>query len=114
MPHDPRKLLHDMLDSCQFVSEFSSGRTLNDLRNDRAFRSCVERELQIVGEALISLTRIAPELSSQIGECNRIVRFRHVLVHGYDVIDCEILWTIVSEKVPVLIHEVSRLLRHTG
>ena len=48
MPHDPQKYLFDMLDSCRFLLQFTSDRTLDDLRNDRAFRSAVERELQII------------------------------------------------------------------
>lgn len=52
MPHDPRKYLFDMTDSCRFLEEFTAGRGLNDIKNDRAFRSAVERELQIIGEEL--------------------------------------------------------------
>lgn len=110
MPHDAGTLLHNMLDSCQFVMEFSAGRTLDDLRNDRGFRSAVERELQIVGEALMVLTKVDPQTAAHISEFERIIRYRHVLVHGYDIVDPEITWAIVSEKVPVLARQVKHLL----
>ncbi len=111
MPHDPCKLLHDVLDSCRFLTEFSAGRTCEDLRNNRGFRSAVERELQIIGEAAMMLAKTSPEVAKRISEYQRIIRFRHILVHGYDVLDCDITWTIVCDKVPVLADEVEHLLR---
>lgn len=110
MRRDPRKLLHDMLDSCRFVVAFSAERTVDDLRNDRGFRSAIERELQIVGEALIMLTKIAPDIADQISERQRIARFRHIIVHGYDIIDHDITWSVVRDRLPVLIQEVEQLL----
>lgn len=47
---DPQKYLYDMLSSCEFLLEFTSGRSVNDYIGERAFRSAVERELQIIGE----------------------------------------------------------------
>jgi uncharacterized protein with HEPN domain len=61
MPHDPEKYLHDILSSCEFLLEFTGGRTVQDYAGDRAFRSAVERELQIIGEAVMQVERIAPE-----------------------------------------------------
>ena len=51
MRHDADKYLHDKLNSCEFLLEFTAGRTVADFANDRPFRSAVERELQIIGEA---------------------------------------------------------------
>ncbi|MEA3365463.1 MAG: HepT-like ribonuclease domain-containing protein, partial [Candidatus Hydrogenedentes bacterium] len=79
MPHDAQKYLYDMLDSCRFLLQFTVGRGPDDLRNDRPFRSAVERELQIIGEALIALSKVAPEVAQTLPESNRIIRFRHVL-----------------------------------
>ncbi len=55
MPRDPEKYLFDMLDSCRFLLRFTAGRTLDEYTRDRGFRSAVDRELQIIGEALIQL-----------------------------------------------------------
>jgi len=83
MPHDPEKYLHDILSSCEFLLEFTAGRTVQDYAGDRAFRSAVERELQIIGEAVMQMERIAPEVAGRIPEHRDIIGFRHVLVHGY-------------------------------
>ena len=114
MQRDSRKCLFDMLDSCRFLVGFVRGKTIEDLRNDRGFRSAVERELQIVGEALWVLSRVAPETAERISENKRVIRFRHVLVHGYDIVDYDIVWTLLRDKLPLLEAEVESLLKELG
>lgn len=46
---DPQKYLYDMLSSCDFLLEFTRGKTVDHYINDRALRSALERELQIIG-----------------------------------------------------------------
>lgn len=110
MQRDPKKYLHDMLDSSQFAVRFSAGRTSADLHNNRGFRSAIERELQIIGEALWNLEKLDPSLAGKISEHRRIIRFRHVLVHGYDSIDYDVTWAVIAEKLPILICELRQLL----
>ena len=50
-------------------------------------RSAVERQFEIVGEALSQLAKAAPELAAQIPDLPRIVAFRNILRHGYAVVD---------------------------
>jgi uncharacterized protein with HEPN domain len=73
MSHDPEKFLSDMLSSCEFLLEFTAGKSVSDYMNDRGFRSAVERELQIIGEALMQLDRIAPEKTIQVSDHRRII-----------------------------------------
>jgi len=110
MPRDPRKYLHDIQDSCTFLLEFTAGRTLPDYEADRGFRSAVQRELQIIGEALAQLDRLAPQMASRINEYRRIIRFRNVLVHGYDTLKPDLVWYVVENKLAVLKNEVEELL----
>ncbi len=110
MPHDPEKYLFDILECARFLEGFTSGRTLDEYARDRGFRSAVERELQIIGEAMMQLARIAPSVAEQIGEHRRIIGFRHVLVHGYDSLDHELVWTLVQDKLTVLRAQVESLL----
>jgi len=78
MLRDPEKYLFDMLGSSGFLLEFTAGRTLGEYVHDRGFRSAIERELQIIGEALIQLHKLAPQIAQQISEYERIISFRHV------------------------------------
>ena len=110
MPHDPQKYLYDVLDSVEFLLEFTAGRALGDYARDRGFRSAVERELQIIGEAVTQLDRVAPEVAARISECRNIIGFRHVLVHGYDSLQPATVWEVIEVKVPILLGEVRSLL----
>ena len=110
MSHDPRKYLCDMQDRAKFVVEVLENRTCNDLHNDRLLRSAVERELMALGEALIQLHRVNPEIAERIDKWNDIMGFRHVLVHGYDILDMEIIWDVVKDDLPQLIEQLDSML----
>lgn len=110
MPHDPAKYLYDMRSSCRFLLEFTANKTLVEYQGDRGFRSAVERELQIIGEALMMLDKTAPHLARRINEYRRIIYFRHMLVHGYDILDYDIVWNVIENKLPALLGEVEVLL----
>ena len=110
MPHDPEKYFYDILSSCDFLLEFVAGRTVVDYEHDRGFRSAVERELQIIGEAVMQLERVAPHLAARIPEHHNIIGFRHVLVHGYDSLQPETVWNVIQEKLAVLSGETRKLL----
>jgi uncharacterized protein with HEPN domain len=112
MQHDPQKYLHDMLNACEFLLEFTSGRTVADLASDRPFRSALERELQIIGEALLQLDKVAPTITNQISDYRSIIGFRHVLVHGYDSLEPVTVWNVVEVKLPILRRELHYLLDH--
>ena len=108
---EPEKYLYDMLSSCGFLLDFTTGKTINDYIKDRAFRSALERELQIIGEALIQLEDIAPEIAEQIPEYQNMIGFRHVLVHGYANLDPATVWNVVETKLESLAKILKSLLK---
>jgi uncharacterized protein with HEPN domain len=110
MPRDPRKYLFDMLDRAQFVTGLLRTRTIDDLVNDRVLRSAVERELSIVGEALMQLNAAAPAQAQRIHQWREIIGFRHVLVHGYGELNMQTIWDTVRDDLPVLIEQVEAML----
>jgi uncharacterized protein with HEPN domain len=110
MPHDPEKYLYDIRSSCEFLLDFTAGRSVRDYESDRPFRSAVERELQIIGEAVLQLHRVAPHLAARLSDHQKIIGFRHVLVHGYDSLKPETVWDVIETKLAVLLHEVQGLL----
>lgn len=50
--------------------------------------------------------REAPRVAERIGEYQRIIAFRNILIHGYELVDDELVWDTIREKVPVLLAEV--------
>lgn len=108
--HDPQKYLYDILSSCEFVLTFTRDRSLKDYKNDRAFRSALERELQIIGEAMRQLDKTSPDIAGRIENYRNIIGFRHILVHGYDSLDPATVWNVVETKIEPLFSRIKHLL----
>ncbi len=110
MQRDPLKFLYDIREACRLVSAFTEKRTLDDYRKDPLLKSAVERQFQVIGEAMRQMVVHAPEKAARITDYQRIISFRHILVHGYDVVDDEVVWGIVEKQLPALIKDVNALL----
>jgi uncharacterized protein with HEPN domain len=87
MPRDPRTYLWDALRATELLGEFSSGKSFADYQADAMLRSAVERQFEIVGEALNQLSKADADLAAAIPELGRIVAFRNILIHGYATVD---------------------------
>ena len=104
------KFLHDMREAGRRVLEFTAGKTLADFRTDILLRSAVERQFEIIGEALSQLSKIDREVAERIPERRGIISFRNILIHGYDKVDHDVVWDIVETDLPDLLREVRGLL----
>ena len=107
---NPKKYFYDIIDCCEFLLDFTNDKTVDDYKNDRPFRSAVERELQIIGEAIAQLDNVSPETADQISEFRNIIGFRNILVHGYDSLDPETVWSVIEEKLATLLDQSRSLL----
>lgn len=72
-------------------------------------RSAVERQFEIIGEALAQLARHDAAMAAHIREHQRIIAFRNLLIHGYADVDDRIVWDIVETKIPDLLLQVTSL-----
>jgi uncharacterized protein with HEPN domain len=106
MQHDPRKLREDILHSIEEIETFCHDKTFHDFCGDRGLQLIVERELEIIGEALARLRRDHPNLAEQIRDIHKIVGLRNVLAHGYDILEHEILWDIVENRIALVKQDV--------
>ncbi len=111
MPPEIAKLLWDMRHAAERIERFTAGKTLDDYVRDDMLRSAVERQFEIVGEAIGRLVKSAPSVAAQITDYRRISGFRNVLIHGYDAIDDVISWDILQDELPILRRELEALLR---
>lgn len=102
--------LEDIRDAAAFIFQATKGRTEEDYRRERLLRQAVERNFEIIGEALGRLARNDPDTAERIGEHERIIAFRNILIHGYDLVDDALGWDTIQNKVPVLLTEVEELL----
>lgn len=110
-PERTPRTLEQIKDSVVFVMTTTDGKTLADYSDDRLLRQAVERNLEIIGEAIGRLRRDDADTASRLSEHERIVAFRNVLIHGYDLVDDELVWDTIDTKLPILPAEVEKLLR---
>jgi uncharacterized protein with HEPN domain len=73
-------------------------------------RSAVERQFEIIGEALSQLAKADSRCAERISEYRRIIAFRNILIHGYAELDTRLVWGVLEAKLPVLYREVTDLL----
>ena len=110
MQREVKKYLYDMHEACALVLEFIQGKSWRQYESDACLRSAVERQCQVLGEALWQLDKTWPEVARRVSNHRDIINFRHVLVHGYDKVDDEVVWGIAKTKILPLQVEVERLL----
>lgn len=115
MPHNLAKMLQDVIDACCAIESFVDGKSLEDYRNNLMMRSAVERQFEIIGEAINRLYRIDPQWTQKLTSHRRIIAFRNIIAHGYDMLDPAIVWQVIQENLPTLLDESRELLEaHDG
>lgn len=108
-PKSP-KWLDDVARSCRYIAEDTAGATLESYLRHRPMRQTVERNLEIIGEALSRLRVNDPDTAAGITDVHRIIGLRNRLAHGYDdEIEDALVWRAVQESLPTLRADVERL-----
>lgn len=102
MHPDAAKLLWDAVAASERVERFVGDADQADYVADELMRAAVERQLEIVGEALSQLAKLDNATSALVPELPRIVGLRNQLVHAYSRIDSNLIWSFVKEKLPLL------------
>ncbi|MGH8474800.1 MAG: HepT-like ribonuclease domain-containing protein [Methylococcales bacterium] len=110
MQRDPRAYLWDVREAAAAILEFVAGKSYDDYAGDRLLRSAVERQFEIIGEALNQLGKIEPRWAERIPDLRLIVAFRNLLIHGYASVNDLTVWRTIETSLPVIYDTVSRLL----
>jgi uncharacterized protein with HEPN domain len=108
-PQSP-KLLEDIRDAAAFIREVANGKSLADYDGDRVLRQAIERNFEIIGEAIKRLAKHDAETAARIDHYRQIISFRNVLIHGYDLVDHELVWSTIESQIPTLLRDVEALL----
>ena len=77
-------------------------------KNDVRTRRAVERNIEIIGEAMNRILLHTPDYN--LSNARKIVDTRNRIIHGYDAVSDEIIWSIVISHLPILASEVKELL----
>jgi uncharacterized protein with HEPN domain len=110
MQLESKKYLFDIQQAAGLLTDFTRGKTFADYQGDPLLKSAVERQFEIIGEALARLARLDPQTASRISEYRRIIAFRNILIHGYAQIDERLVWGVLEAKLLTLAQEVKNLL----
>ena len=69
-------------------------------------RAAVERQFEIIGEAMNRLVKVDALVAERISDNQRIIAFRNILIHQYTDVDDRLVWDEVETKLPTLAREV--------
>lgn len=108
---EAERYLHDAKVAVERVARFTADRTFDDYVADDMLRSAVERQFEIIGEALASVRRIDPVLAGSVPDLQRIIAFRNVLIHAYATVDDRLVWGVVERDLEILRTTLAELLR---
>ena len=97
------KLLEDIRDAAAFIGEVTQNRTLAQYSAARLLRRGVERNFEIIGEAVKRLAQVDPDSAARIAQYPQIIAFRNILIHGYDLVDRALVWSTVQTQLPTLL-----------
>ena len=110
MQLESRKYLEDVRQAVVAVAQFTAGRDFVQYQQDALLRSAVERQFEIIGEALRRVSALDPSTALRITDHQRIIAFRNVLSHAYGQVDHRLVWALVEGKLHTLREEVEFLL----
>jgi uncharacterized protein with HEPN domain len=106
MQLDVRKYLFDISRAAGRISRFTANKTLQDYLDDPMLQSAVERQFEIIGEAVGQPAKVDPAISARISDHRRLVNFRNILIHGYAEVDPRLVWDLLQSMLPILASEV--------
>jgi uncharacterized protein with HEPN domain len=98
------------MQAAKLIREFTRDITFTEYESSMMLRSAVERQFEIIGEALSQALYHFPKLEEEITAGRQIVAFRSRLIHAYASVDPAVVWGVIEEDLPVLRNEVEELL----
>ncbi len=72
----------------------------------------IEREFEIIGEALKNLRD--KNFETTITDSNKIIGLRNIIAHNYDAVDAAFLWGFIKINLPVLKTEIQNILNNAN
>lgn len=110
MVNELKTWLKDIEQAIQEINSFiPEVKNFIDFQKDLKTRRAVERNIEIIGEAMTRILKAEPEI--KISDTRKIVDTRNRIIHGYDTVSEDILWGIIIRNLPTLEKEVKELLK---
>lgn len=107
--NDFARLKH-MLEAANICLEFSRGKKRKDFENDKMLCFAIVRALEIFGEAAANITKSLQEKHPKI-KWRDIIGMRNRLIHAYFDIDYDIVWSALTDEIPKIIPQLTKLIK---
>lgn len=106
------KILKYILDIQSVIQEIETIKTkanhnFNYFKSDIILQRAIERDLEIIGEAIRKIIEIDPTIT--ITSAKNIIGLRNIIIHAYDSIEPEMIWGIIQNNIPVLADEIKEI-----
>jgi len=106
----PELFIQDMLEAIEKIEKYTESiEDLDEFKRNNMVADAVLRNLEIIGEAA---RNIPEEIRTKYNEIpwNRVVGLRNIVIHGYFVVDLDVIWVIIKEQLPELKDVLFRML----
>ncbi|MGH7849690.1 MAG: HepT-like ribonuclease domain-containing protein [Thermodesulfobacteriota bacterium] len=109
MSRDSTLFLHDILNSCNHILEFTRNHNFETFIKDEKTSSAVIRKLEIIGEAA---KRIPDEIKFKYKDIpwKKMAGMRDNLTHAYFGVDYDLVWQTITNNIPDIIKDVTKIL----
>ena len=107
-----REFLNHILDECSYILRVTEGKTSTDVFTDETLSKAIVRSLEIMGEASKRIDADFRLLHPQI-EWKKIAATRDVMIHDYFGIDYDIVWSIITQKLPDIEHHLLEIIEES-
>ncbi len=105
-----KRYLFDIQESIESIEKYlGDKRDFKVYLDDKMLRRAIEREFEIIGEAMTRIEKLDSKLN--ITGKRLIINMRNRVIHGYDEIDNEIIWGTIVRHLPTLKNEINNLLK---
>ena len=110
MDNDIKAWLYDILQSLNEIDSYfgDKQRIFEEYTADIKTKRAIERNLEIIGEAVNRIFK--KDNNFKLNNAEKIIGTRNRIIHGYDKISDDLIWSIVINHLPKLKEEVSKLL----
>lgn len=109
LPESPA-FLWDAREAAERAASVARGHVQEEYLTDWVLQAAVERQLEILGEALKNLRSTDAATAGRIPDVHAIIATRNILVHAYARVDQRRVWEIVTDDLPALIPVLEGLL----
>jgi uncharacterized protein with HEPN domain len=93
----------------KYIAESSENKSFDDLCNDETWKRAIIRSLEIIGEASKKIDAETKDKFFFI-KWREMAKMRDKLIHDYFGVDYEIVWDVISNRIPELYHQLNEIL----